>query len=685
MGKIGGTSDAEVIRILRKEPSKANDELQSYRGVHAENARLRKEIMFFEAAKLRSYRELDDENERLSHELNIFKETAKPTEERGRIYTVDNGSSSRLSYLSDSISTTLVSTPSRDSSDHSSPQSRKLNISQSVAIEGEKWYSPSYGWYQPRYVSDAGEPKELPARVSRNAVLPRFMHPTHASEARVHDSCLDYDSQSATRKFLKKGKGSEKYLTDKDREHNREEERRREQETELDVEFYLSRLRDERDRRILVNLEPKPIDQETYRLDEAVNPGLASDTIHSAVGVEVVRQGLDLFKESFHAAAQGPHLARCSGDEMEHYLNRISIAEMHRFCPADPQGLRSFLSCSIRSIRNPLAHPAAWRFQDVRMLDNDLQGLQRCLIMMGDGPRARKVRALRDELTRAAQERAHLDIVMEGSMELPFDESEEDWDPSFPEPAAWKGMIEDDVKVEMKPGREAEANNINPEAGRAAEVEACSSPDAEQQQGNEIEQYERFHRADSNNTFPASTSVLDASPAAGHIIQLDVRSSTANNSSIYTPTTEVNNTPQSAQCNDFSPAVGSIGYGNLYIDHVALHSVLDMGSTTQWATECDYHAPFDSQLSFLAYPCNGRTEHREQRYDISIFGPASNHLIDGHNMWGSQDTSASSTVSTDFGLGAESHHNGNGQVASGPSGDDSWRPSHLGSFIRLDY
>ncbi|KAK4208984.1 hypothetical protein QBC37DRAFT_391574 [Rhypophila decipiens] len=195
--------------------------------------------------------------------------------------------------------------------------------------------------------------------------------------------------------------------------------------------------------------------------------------------------------------------------------------------------------------------------------------------------------------------------------------------------------------------------------------------------------------ADSNNT-NLSSAVYDVLPAATHSVQIEAQSSTANNSSIHTPTTgycgEINTTPQSAQCNDFSPAIGSIGYGNPYIDLVALESVLDMGSTTQWATECNYHAPVDSQRSFLTYSRNGRTEHGEQRFDISIFGPTSSHLIDGHSMWGSQDTSASSTVSTDFGNATEYHHaNGNAQVPGSPSGDDSWRPSHLGSFIRLDY
>ncbi|KAK4208985.1 hypothetical protein QBC37DRAFT_391575 [Rhypophila decipiens] len=273
MGKIGGSSDAEVIRILRKELAKANEELQSYRGLDAENARVRQELRF-------------------------FKETAKPTEERGKIYTVG--------------------------------------------------------------------------------------------------------------------------------------------------------------------------DQGTYRLNKSVKPQLWEVKIHSAVGGELLRQGLHLFKESFRAAArahwpriwpeiaEGPHLLRCAGDEMESYLRRISIPEIQQVCPFDPVGLRGFLEYDIRRIRNALAHQVAERFQYIWTLNDDLKGLQRCLIMMCDGPRARKVRALRDELTRAAQERAHLDIVMEGFRELPFDESEEDWDPSFPEPAAWKGIIEDEVEAEEKAGREAE-------------------------------------------------------------------------------------------------------------------------------------------------------------------------------------------------------------------------------------
>ncbi|KAM7215298.1 hypothetical protein V8F06_009349 [Rhypophila decipiens] len=416
MSKIGGTSDAEVIRILRKELAKANEELQSYRGLRAENARLRQELRF-------------------------FKETAKPTEERGKIYTVGHGSSSRLSCLSNSISTTLASTSSKDSSDYSSPPSRKLDISKSVGIEGEKRDSYSYGWYQPRYVYEAGEPKELPARLSRHAVLPRFMHPTQASEARVHDSCLVSDSEQATRTFIKKGKRAEKYLTDKETERRREEEALREDQAELGFEKYT-------------------------RDQEIISSGKSGYTA-PLEGSFFARDFI--FSESFHAAArahwpriwpeiaEGPHLLRCAGDEMESYLRRISIPELQQVCPFDPVGLRGFLGYDIRRIRNALAHPVAERFQYVWTLDDDLKGLQICLIMMCDGPRARKVRALRDELTRAAQERAHLDTVMEGFRGLPFDESEEDWDPSFPEPAAWKGIIEDEMQGESNPDRDAEA------------------------------------------------------------------------------------------------------------------------------------------------------------------------------------------------------------------------------------
>lgn len=407
MTKGGGTSDAETIRILRRQLAEA-------RGL------------------LRSQHKLEAKYQRLQEENKILKEMLKPIEQRDALLRIAGESSVRSPSHGSPMKTTADHTMSPISIDHSSPETRKLDISKFVEINGE------------RYLYQSRELIPLSERLSRLASKPRFMHPTGASEAKV---------EPLTRSdYLKKGGGNKKeQLLDDGSPLDVDDD-----DTPWSTPWHVIPTSPP-DNEATPDNEAISENQPAPEGEQEVGHQLPGIPIRNMVGKSLLARGLRLFQESLRAAARAywpklweevredADLLKCGKREMWYNLNAIGgTQELKRICPYDPDGLRGFLFCSIHPIRNIIAHSLQEYLPSAAVVDDHLEEIQKVLLVMGDGPRAHKARALRDELKAEAEAQVILLERKTGWSEIAFDEpEEEEWDPAFPEPPAWYDILVD--------------------------------------------------------------------------------------------------------------------------------------------------------------------------------------------------------------------------------------------------
>jgi len=296
-----------------------------------------------------------------------------------------------------------------------------------------------------RYVYHEGGLIRLDTRLSRISSRPSYMHPTQASEAKV---ASHRESRAHPIYYLRNWREGRTATSPTSAVA---------EVRSLDPKEAKSWWRDDQEdleKKVLEDENGKlaPAEPETFRLREGHRSPLCWTSISSEYGEAIVRRGLRYLQESFRAAARvhwpkvfqliqgGPHLIKFSASEMEHYMMNIGIGGLKLICPHDPWALGRQLGLGISRIRNDLAHPNEERFSYTGLVDDDLHEIQKCLLLMGDNSRAKATRALRDELVMKAEAQIHIDEVINGFSEMPFDQSEEDWDTSYPTPEAWAGV-----------------------------------------------------------------------------------------------------------------------------------------------------------------------------------------------------------------------------------------------------